>query len=451
MYSCEYCTKPFIRKDNLLRHKREVHEWILRLECEKCEKKFKRKPDLERHKRTCCIYHRCHIQFKSPHEKKSHVCEPAKKKARIVSEEHAVPVQCPRVQSPTESPPLKPQPNAAESLNLHKNVAEQAPQLPPAAQPLPILSGAPTSVLTCPPLTPAPRRRKSLKIKRPTKLSNLPPPAPLTPAPRLLVNDPEPPRKAETKKKWREVDENKIIHELEPDLERFISSNWDSIRTFSRRGPVQNLFNFYSSCDVCNLIGRIAKTIMKNQENRFKINYGFGFVLKNIETGEFRYYHASNNSLMLDATVLISNEAELNEFLAQIADENFLDSVSRPDTKWRLNQITNLLFFVNHLKQAPLGALLPLPNFVKYNRGLITVSGNENLCFFRCLAIFKSANNTRCETKTRDLFTQYAMNFDAHNFNGITIDGLIPIEDFFKVSVSIYQLNEESARLIYRS
>ena len=83
---------------------------------------------------------------------------------------------------------------------------------------------------------------------------------------------------------------------------------------------------------------------MKKQENRFKINYGFGFVLKNIETGEFRYYHASNNSLMLDTAILISNEAELNEFLAQIADEDFLDSVSRPDTKWRLYQITNLLF-----------------------------------------------------------------------------------------------------------
>ena len=120
---------------------------------------------------------------------------------------------------------------------------------------------------------------------------------------------------------------------------------------------------------------------MKNHENRFKNNYGFGFVLKDIETGEFHYYHGSNNSLMLDTAVLISNEAELNAFLAKIADEDFLDSVSRLNTKWRLYQITNLLFFVNHPKHAPLGAPLPLPNFVKYNRGLINVSGNENQCF----------------------------------------------------------------------
>ena len=268
-YLCEYCAKPFNQKSHLLRHKREVHEWILRFECEKCEKKCKRKYHLNRHRQVCCRCQRCYIQFKSPQEKKSHVCEPAKKKARIASEERAVPVQCPRLQAPTDSPPLKPQLNSVESLNLQTNVSEQTTQLPPAAQPLSISSGAPTSVLTCPPLTPAPRRHISLKIKRPTKLSNLPPPPPLTPAPGLLANDLEPPLKAETKKKWRKVDENEIILELDPDLERFIRLNWDSIRTFSRRGPVQNLFNFYYSDDVCNLIGHIAKTITKNQTNHF--------------------------------------------------------------------------------------------------------------------------------------------------------------------------------------
>ena len=68
-------------------------------------------------------------------------------------------MQCPRVQSPTESTPLKPQPNSAQSLNPQTNVEEQTAQLPP------ISSGASTSVLTCLPLTPAPRRRKSLRIK----------------------------------------------------------------------------------------------------------------------------------------------------------------------------------------------------------------------------------------------------------------------------------------------
>ena len=42
------------------------------------------------------------------------------------------------------------------------------------------------------------------------------------------------------------------------------------------------------------------------------------------------------------------------------------------------------------------------------------------------------------------------MNFDVHNFNGISIEDLIPIEDLFKINVSIYQLNKNEARLVYR-
>ena len=69
-----------------------------------------------------------------------------------------------------------------------------------------------------------------------------------------------------------------------------------------------------------NVIICIANAIVKNQKTRFKFNYHFGFVLKNIKTGEFRYYHASNNTLMMEAAVLIFNETELNYFLEKIAD-----------------------------------------------------------------------------------------------------------------------------------
>ena len=174
-------------------------------------------------------------------------------------------------------------------------------------------------------------------------------------------------------------------------------------------------------------------------------------MLRNIETSDFRYYHASNNTLMLDTAVLISNETELNELLANITDESFPDFISRPNTKWRLHQITNLLFFVNHLKHVPLGAPLPLPKFIKYNRGLINVSGDDNLCFFRCLVVFNGFEGDRCETKAKELFSQYVTNFDVGTFNGVTVDDLIVIEDFFKINVTIYTLKEKSAQLSYRS
>ena len=43
------------------------------------------------------------------------------------------------------------------------------------------------------------------------------------------------------------------------------------------------------------MVERIAQAIMHNRKNQFKINFAVGHVLRDMETGEFRYYHPSNN------------------------------------------------------------------------------------------------------------------------------------------------------------
>ena len=82
------------------------------------------------------------------------------------------------------------------------------------------------------------------------------------------------------------------------------------------------------------LIEKILEIILKQQKTRFKINYSLAYILKNIETEEFRYFHASyNNHLMLKTALLIINRQELLDFLNSIAEENFIESITRPDTK----------------------------------------------------------------------------------------------------------------------
>ena len=94
---------------------------------------------------------------------------------------------------------------------------------------------------------------------------------------------------------------------------------------------------------------------MRDQQTRFKLNYSFGNVLRNIDTDEFRCYHpSSNNVQVLDAAMTISSSNELEELLRKIATEDFLENFNRPDTKWKLLQITNLVFYLNHLADAPL-------------------------------------------------------------------------------------------------
>ena len=115
--------------------------------------------------------------------------------------------------------------------------------------------------------------------------------------------------------------------------------------------------------------------------------------MKNIDNEELRYYHASyNNNVMMSTARLITNRLELIQFLNELAEESFFDKINRPDTKWRVVDITNITFYVNHLKDAPLGAPIALPVYITNNHGLRNVSADGNLCFFRCLAVHQGAN-----------------------------------------------------------
>ena len=167
---------------------------------------------------------------------------------------------------------------------------------------------------------------------------------------------------AAKKKSKHEIMQEEEIEESDPNLKEFIKKYWSSIRSFTRNNKVQSIFNFYYNKDLKELIEKILEIILKQEKTRFKINYSLAYILKNIETEELRYFYASyNNHLMLKTALLISNRQELLDFLNSIAEENFIESITRPDTKWKIVQISNITFYVNHLQDAPLGDLSDYP------------------------------------------------------------------------------------------
>ena len=120
----------------------------------------------------------------------------------------------------------------------------------------------------------------------------------------------EPPAK---KRKYFKSDQHKLLEneeltESDPEVKDFMQKYWGSIRSFTKKGKIQNIFNIFYDRDFKDLIETIAERIMTYQKNRFKINYSLAFILKNIETKELRYYHASfNNAQILETALLINN------------------------------------------------------------------------------------------------------------------------------------------------
>ena len=88
--------------------------------------------------------------------------------------------------------------------------------------------------------------------------------------------------------------------------------------------------------------------------------------MRNIDNDELRYYNASyNNNLLMKTACLISICQELIDFLNSLVEELLFSKINCPDTKWKVVDITNIMFYVNHLKDAPLGAPVFLPEFIK--------------------------------------------------------------------------------------
>jgi hypothetical protein len=149
----------------------------------------------------------------------------------------------------------------------------------------------------------------------------------------------------------------------------------------------------------------MVRPIFRQQTTAFKINLSFGFILRNVETGELRYYHSSqNNSRFFDGPHLIRTEEDLERFLEELSRHNMLEYIrqQRPGTKWVVHLLTNVTFYVNKLFDHPIGARVVLPDHILKNKAVFTlvcVSNGpytDNLCFFsRCLAVHRGAPNVK--------------------------------------------------------
>ena len=241
---------------------------------------------------------------------------------------------------------------------------------------------------------------------------------------------------------------------MEDEINTLMRKHWTSIRTFYKKGKVQSIFNFCYNQNLTVLIRKIIHQILQLQFHRFKINYSFGYILKNIHDNELRYYHASfNNSVMMETARLISNRQELIEFLNTLSEESFFEKINRPDSKWKVVDIPNITFYINHLKDAPLGAPISLPDYIKNNHGLRNVSAEDHLCFFRCLAVHRGADPRWCEQPAKNLFRAYCIHFGvapAH-FAGVQLFDFLHLEDFFELNLIAYELDGKVAKLVQRS
>ena len=106
--------------------------------------------------------------------------------------------------------------------------------------------------------------------------------------------------------------------------------------------------------------------IYNDQENASRINFSFGMILQNTETGEYRYYIPYFNNKVLHLPFTISNRNSIRFLIFKLAKLDIIEQARAviPSTAWTLPFITNIQYVV-FKTDFPLGQVDNFPLFLK--------------------------------------------------------------------------------------
>ena len=193
-----------------------------------------------------------------------------------------------------------------------------------------------------------------------------------------------------------------------------------------------------------------------------KVNLAFGFILKNIEDGGFRYFFAhENDTLLLDRSKLVCTHDDLAKLKDFLNKTDVIESCSRErmNTKWRFYKLTNLTVLAALLKDVPMGcknAVLPEPLLKNHAINCLTSEEttrqpyNDNLCLFRALALHMHGNQ-RLEEETSKLFNLFIKKMDglsADQFQGDHMNDIPTVEDLLTLNIVLYDIDIVDGNII---
>ena len=192
-----------------------------------------------------------------------------------------------------------------------------------------------------------------------------------------------------------------------------------------------------------------------------KVNMAFGFILKNIKDGGFRYFYAHENNTLLDRSKLVCTHDDLAKLRHFFKKTDVIESCSqeRMNAKWRLYKLTKLTVFAALLKDVPMGCkyavLLEPPlknctiNCLIYEENT-RQPYNDHLCHFRAIAL-PLHGNRRLEKETSRIFNAFINKMDGlsrNHFKGVHMKDIPIVEDQLTPNILPYDIDIVDGKII---
>ena len=156
---------------------------------------------------------------------------------------------------------------------------------------------------------------------------------------------------------------------------------------------------------------------------------------------------------MFDTPFQVQAEQDLVQINEALQEFDILEwsRQQRPNSRWIVDQVTNVTFFVTKLRQHPIGKSTLLPSFIVNNKAVVSLeydkkSGlryNDNLCFFRCLALHNGCHTKNLKRDTSHYFERFMQTRQSDEaFRGVTLEELPDLEKLFEVNIFVYTLEK---------
>ena len=252
----------------------------------------------------------------------------------------------------------------------------------------------------------------------------------------------------------RDVDVEHIVifvedHSLSEDFRSFqhflVNSELERARHKVFNYAVENLSEL--------LLNEKLDLYFNNLKCAANVNAAFGFILRNIEDGGFRYFYAHKNNNLLDRSNIVCTHdlLKLKDFVNKT---DVIESCSREgmNTKWRFYNLTTLTVFAALLREVPMGcknAVLAEPllrngtiNCLKFEENT-RQPYNDNLCLFCALALH--LHGTQRLEKETSKFLNFFINkmggLSPNQIQGVHMNDIPTVEDLLTLNILLYDIN----------
>ena len=197
--------------------------------------------------------------------------------------------------------------------------------------------------------------------------------------------------------------------------------------------------------------------VFNKLDSSAKIN-GLCFILRDIETGEYRYFHAHKNNTLFEKSHILCNKADLITIQGKVEKIDIVEQGTQElrNTKWRFKLIFNVTISAALLKNIPMGcpdSILPERLLKNHSVNCLLSNKDEepyknHFCLFRALTMYMNRHND-LDSHTSRYFSEFVSKsgYDPKSFRGFSVEYLAVVEEIVQRNILIYHFDIQKGNI----